>query len=413
MLLLYFSILYKTHILGSTYMVLELPKERSDFVAEVSSFIDTNYPQSLRDKINNRQEFTKKDYKLWHGILAKAGWGACHWPVEYGGTGWDEWNNYLFYSTLVRKNAHQILPFGINMLAPLLMAFGTDEQKKNFLPKIKTAQHIWCQGYSEPNAGSDLASLKMSAVKKGDSYILNGTKIWTTLAQVADWIFCLVRTNKDCKLQEGISFILVDMKSAGITVTPIITADRSHEVNQVIFDNVEVPVENLVGQENKGWDCAKYLLMYERSSFGANIAMLENILQDMKKFVTHPKASQSGYLQILKSNIVQAEADLCAAKYTMLRAICNDDKMYARKISSLLKVLVSRQIQAVTNLHMKLYQEMSMVNGAALSPDFFLGEHANIANLLSNKYLNHRKETIYAGSNEIQYNVIAKLILGL
>lgn len=393
-------------------MPLQLPKERADFVTKVSNFIDKNYPQSLREKIHNRKDFTREDYKLWHRILAKAGWGACHWPVQYGGTGWDEWNQYLFYSTLVRKNAHQILPFGINMLAPLLMAFGTPKQKEFFLPKIKTAEQIWCQGYSEPNAGSDLASLKMSAVKKGNQYILNGTKIWTTLAHVADWIFCLVRTSHDGKPQQGISFILVDMKTPGITVTPIITADRSHEVNQVIFEDVKVPTENLVGQENKGWDCAKYLLMYERSSFGANIAMLEDVLQSMKRTIADAK-TQSHYLNVLKISVCQQESELMADKHTMLRAICHQDKMYARKISSLLKVLVSRRIQAITDLHMKLYQELAIVNAAHLAPDFFLGTQANHASLLSNCYLNHRKETIYAGSNEIQFNVIAKLILGL
>ena len=397
-------------------MVLDLPKDRAAFVAEVSDFVDKHYPKSLRQKQFNRQEFTQADYKKWHGILAKAGWGACHWPVEYGGTGWDEWNNYLFYSTLVKKNAHQILPFGINMLAPLLMRFGTDEQKKFFLPKIKTAEHIWCQGYSEPNSGSDLASLKMSAVKKGDHYILNGTKIWTTLAQVADWIFCLVRTDKDCKPQAGISFILVDMKSPGIKVEPIITADRSHEVNQVVFEDVKVPVKHLVGAENKGWDCAKYLLMFERSSFGASTAMLENIVADMKKHILEVSSSHKDgtqYMSSLMAEVIRVEADLIAAKYTMLRAITHTDSMYARKISSLLKVLISRQIQEVTNCHMKLYQELSVVNGASLSPTFFTGEHENVANLLANRYLNHRKESIYAGSNEIQYNVIAKLILGL
>ena len=396
--------------------MIKLSKEREAFVEKVATFVDKNYPKKLRDKQKNRQEFTREDYKLWHGILDDAGWGAVHWPKEYGGTGWDELDNYLFFSTLVKKNAHQILPFGINMLAPLLMAFGTDTQKEFFLPKIKNADHIWCQGYSEPNAGSDLASLKMSAVKDGDAYILNGSKIWTTLAQHADWIFCLVRTNKDSKPQAGISFILVDMKSPGITITPIITADRSHEVNQVIFDNVKVSADNLIGEENKGWDYAKYLLMFERSSFGANIAWLENVIENMKgaikKASTLTKNDQT-YLDVLKMKVIQTEADLLAAKFTMIRAITHADKMHARKIASLLKVLVSRQIQAVTDLHLKLYQEFSVVNGAELSPNYFDNAFENQANLLGNQYLNHRKETIYAGSNEIQYNVIAKMILGL
>ena len=396
--------------------MITLSKERADFVKQVSDFVDNNYPKKLREKQKNRQEFDQSDYKLWHGILADAGWGAVHWPKEYGGTGWDELNNYLFFSTLVKKNAHQILPFGINMLAPLLMAFGTDTQKQQFLPKIKTAEHIWCQGYSEPNSGSDLASLKMSAIREGDHYILNGSKIWTTLAQHADWIFCLVRTDKNCKPQAGISFILVDIKPPGITVTPIITADRSHEVNQVIFDNVKVPASQLIGEENKGWDYAKYLLMFERSSFGANIAWLEEVVAEVKERIKEicalPDVNRS-YLDVLQIKVIQAEADLMAAKFTMIRAITHEDKMHARKIASLLKVLVSRQIQAITDLHLKLYQEFAVVNGACLSADFFAGAFENQANLLGNRYLNHRKESIYAGSNEIQYNVIAKMILGL
>ena len=402
-------------ISGSKHMI-ELPKERAEFVKEVSDFVDHHYPKSLRNKQQNRKDFSRADYKRWHGILDKAGWGACHWPVAYGGTGWDEWNNYLFYSTLVQKNAHQILPFGINMLAPLLMAFGTDWQKSYFLPRIRSGQQIWCQGYSEPNAGSDLASLQMRAVRHGDHYVLNGTKIWTTLAHVADWIFCLVRTKKDGKRQAGISFVLVDMSSPGVNVHPIITADRSHEVNSVTFDNVKVPVTHLVGEENKGWDCAKYLLMFERSSFGANIAMLENILDDMQRFlcdVCQQQPSQRSYGDALIAQCVATKAELMATKMTMLRAITHRDPMYSRKIASLLKVLVSRSIQSVTDCHMKLYQELSVVNGASLGPTFFIGAHENMATLLANKYLNHRKESIYAGSNEIQYNVIAKLILGL
>ena len=397
-------------------MIIPLPEERAAFVAQVSDFIDHKYPKSLRNKQAKRQEFTRVDYQRWHGILAKAGWGACHWPVEYGGTGWDEWNNYLFYSTLVKKNAHQILPFGINMLAPLLMAFGTPEQKSFFLPKIRSGQQIWCQGYSEPNAGSDLASLQMRAERQGDHYVLNGTKMWTTLAHVADWIFCLVRTSKEGKPQAGISFILIDMSSPGITVNPIITADRSHEVNTVIFDQVKVPVTNLVGEENKGWDCAKYLLMFERSSFGANIAMLEVILDEMKACIcnlSEKDRTRSAFYDTLLSHCLRVESDLVAAKLTMLRALTDPDAMHARKISSLLKVLVSRCIQSVTDCHLKLYQELSLVNGAALAPTFFLGAQENFATLLANRYLNHRKESIYAGSNEIQYNVIAKMILGL
>lgn len=398
-----------------------LSKEDQDFVDKIAHFIDENYPESLRRKQKMRQAFDQSDYKLWHGILAKKGWGAVHWPKAYGGTDWSEWQHYLFFSTLARHDALQVLPFGINMLAPLLMAYGTEEQKAYFLPKIINAEHIWCQGYSEPNAGSDLASLRMKATREGDEYVLNGAKIWTTLAHVADWMFCLVRTTSDGKPQAGISFILVDMKSPGVTVTPIITADRAHEVNQVVFDQVRVPVSNIVGKENQGWECAKYLLMFERSSFGANLAWLEVIVEQMQASIKdamreHESSKsrvQNYYLISLMQAVLEVKTDLLATSLMMERTVCHDDKMHARKIASLLKVLVSRNIQQVTDLHLKWYQELAMINGANLPHDFFTDACANTANTLGNRYLNHRKESIYAGSNEIQYNVIAKLLLGL
>lgn len=400
---------------------MRLSTEDQAFVNEITEFIEKNYPDSLRYKQMTRQVFDQSDYKLWHGVLAKQGWGAVHWPKAHGGTDWNEWQHYLFFSTLARHDALQILPFGINMLAPLLMAYGTEEQKALFLPKIINAEHIWCQGYSEPNSGSDLASLRMKATRDGDHYVLNGAKVWTTLAQVADWMFCLVRTSSEGKPQAGISFILVDMKTPGITVTPIITADRSHEVNQVVFDHVRVPASNLVGKENQGWECAKYLLMFERSSFGANLAWLEVIIDKMQHLIaeamhTHDFPSTDHrhfYLVSLMQAVQEAKTDLLATSFTMKRAVCHPDKMHARKIASLLKVLVSKNIQQVTDLHLKLYQELAMINGANLVFDFFDDAYANTANTLGNCYLNHRKESIYAGSNEIQYNVIAKLLLGL
>src|SRR5918996_405829 len=254
---------------GASPMDLNYSPEETAFRDEVRSWLDQNLPPDLRDKVREYQELSKDDLERWHKILAQKGWVAPDWPVEWGGTGWNVVQRYIFEEECGYAGTPPLVAFGLRMCAPVLFRFGTDAQKQRFLPKIYSGEEFWCQGYSEPGSGSDLASLKTKAVRQGDHYVVNGQKIWTTLAHYADWIFCLVRTDPNTeRRQEGISFLLMDMKTPGITVRPLILMDGAHEVNEVFFDDVKVPVENLVHEEGKGWTVAKYLLGYERMNTG-------------------------------------------------------------------------------------------------------------------------------------------------
>ena len=245
-------------------MDLRFTPEEAAFRDEVRGFFRTALPEPIRRKLVDGHHPSKEDIVTWQRILNARGWAVPHWPVEYGGTGWSPVQQYIFLDEMQQAPAPQPLPFGVNMVGPVIFTFGTDAQKSRFLPRIANLDDWWCQGFSEPGAGSDLASLKTTAKRDGDHYVVNGQKTWTTLAQHADWIFCLVRTDPAAKKQEGISFLLIDMKTPGVTVRPIQTIDGGHEVNEVFFDDVRVPVENLVGEENKGWDYAKFLLGNER-----------------------------------------------------------------------------------------------------------------------------------------------------
>ena len=246
-------------------MDLSFSPEDAAFREEVRRFIDENYPENLKGKLDEGEEWSKEDYLSWHRILGRKGWVAPAWPTEYGGPGWSATQRYIFSEELARADTVPILPFGISMVAPVIYTFGTPEQKARFLPRILSGEDWWCQGYSEPGAGSDLASLRTKAERDGDHYVVNGQKTWTTLAQHADWGFFLVRTDASVKAQEGISFLLIDMKTPGITVRPIITLGGEHEVNEVWLENVRVPVENRVHEENNGWTCSKFLLAHERT----------------------------------------------------------------------------------------------------------------------------------------------------
>ena len=392
-----------------------LSDEHLALVNDVESFIANDYPKAIADKVKKRQPLSREDFCTWQQSLYKKGWGAPLWPKKFGGTGWNELEKYLFYSTLYRHDLIIQLPFGPSMLAPVVMAFGSKAQQQTYLPRILKGDDIWCQGYSEPNSGSDLASLKMKAEKRTDHYLLNGTKIWTTAAQFANMIFCLVRTKSKGKPQEGISFVLVDMSLPGVTVEPIITADREHEVNQITFENVKIPLENLVGEENKGWQYAKYLLTFERSSFGARLARVEyevsTLIKNINNQIRHSPSNAA--LTARLHSLYQLEADCVAARLTLYRAVTSSNPGYALKVSSIIKVLSTRLIQALSDLNLKTLGQHTLVNGRSLAFDYFDSSERNHANLLANQYLNQRKESIYAGSNEIQFNVIAKLILGL
>src|ERR1700733_8451905 len=263
-------------------MDLRFTPEENAFRADVRAFMQDNLPAAIRSKMVEGRRLGKDDLVTWQSILNAKGWAVPHWSKEWGGTGWSPVEIYLFRDEMQQAPAPEPLPFGTNMLGPVLIAFGTEAQKKRFLPRIANLDDWWCQGFSEPGAGSDLASLRTQAKRDGDHYVVNGQKTWTTLAQYADWIFCLVRTRTDGKPQAGISFLLVDMKTPGVSVHPIITLDGAHEVNEVWFEDVRVPAGNLVGEENQGWTYAKFLLGHERTNI-AGIGASKRELQRLKK----------------------------------------------------------------------------------------------------------------------------------
>ncbi|MBI1250992.1 MAG: pimeloyl-CoA dehydrogenase large subunit [Alphaproteobacteria bacterium] len=397
-------------------MNLDFSPEETAFRDEVRSFIDDHFPAHLREK-TSRDEMDREDFLAWHKVLFKKGWVAPAWPVEYGGTGWTPTQRYIWAEENARAETTPLLPFGLSMVGPVIYTFGTPEQKQRFLPRILSGEDWWCQGYSEPGAGSDLAGLRTTAVRQGDKYVLNGQKTWTTLGQFADWGFFLCRTDPDAKKQEGISFILVDMKTPGITVRPIITLDGSHEVNDVFLDNVEVPVENLVGQENKGWTCAKFLLAHERSGI-AGVARSKKGVQRLKELARAelagdgtPLVSDSAY----RRKIAELEVDLAALEYTELRVLANEQAGRGPGVeSSLLKIKGTEIQQRLTELVLEAVGEYAAPDFRGFPPDsneFPIGP--SYAPRAAPAYFNMRKTSIYGGSNEIQRNIIAKMVLGL
>ncbi len=283
-------------------MNIDFSAEELTFQQEVSAFLAAELPSDIRDKAANSIELTKDDFVTWQKILAKKGWAATNWPVEFGGTGWTPTQKYIFDNECAKVGAPEVIAFGLKMVAPVIYLYGNEEQKQRFLPDILASNVWWCQGYSEPNAGSDLASLKTTAIRDGDEYVVNGTKTWTTLGQHADWIFCLVRTGAaDVKNQNAISFLLINMKTPGIKLSPIYLLDGSPEVNEVHFDNVRVPAENLIGEEGKGWTYAKVLLTHERTNI-AGVAKSKKRLQDLKEKAAHTSDGLSGTKTMLSDN---------------------------------------------------------------------------------------------------------------
>ena len=326
---------------------------------------------------------------------------------------------YILDQELALADTPTIIPFGVTMIGPVLMHYGTPKQQSFFLPKILNSDHWWCQGYSEPGSGSDLASLKTKAILKGDKYIINGTKTWTTLAQYADWMFCLVRTSFEGKPQEGISFIMIDMKTKGITVDPIITLDGAHEINTVYLEDVEVPRENIIFEENKGWTVAKFLLSHERTSIaavGKSISAVKKLKQ-----IANIELNNEGSLLItdkrFRDRLTTLEMDLKALEFTELRILSEENKGVAPgPEASLLKIRGSEIQQRITELTMNAVGYYGISNDLANSnadrsnssqfrPDYSQNTAAN--------YLNTRKTTIYGGSNEIQKNILSKMVLGL
>ena len=393
-------------------MDLNYSGEELAFRDEVRAWLRANLPGDLRDKVSANDHLSKDDLLRWHRILAQRGWIAPGWPAEWGGTGWNMVQRYLFEEECGYAGAPPLIPFGLTMCASVLLKFGTPAQKQRFLPRIYNGDDFWCQGYSEPGSGSDLASLKTRAARQGNHYVVQGQKTWTTLAHYADWIFCLVRTeNVPDKRQEGISFLLMDMKSPGITVRPLILMDGGHEVNEVFFDDVKVPVENLVHEEGKGWTVAKYLLGHERLNT-ARIGTSRRELERLKAFAGSQVKNGRPLIEDtrFRDKLSRVEIELMALEITNLRFL---DQMRGGRAPgaevSMLKITGTEIQQALTELMMEAAGPLAQ----AVSP---LGDAAGFdhyTSTLAPRYCNYRKTSIYAGSNEIQRNIIAKMSLGL
>ena len=396
-------------------MDLNYTSEDLAFRDQVRAFLEAKLPADLQQKVRKHLRMTKDDYVRWHKILAAQGWVAPGWPAEFGGPGWTAVQRHLFDEECARAGTPAILPFGVNMVAPVIMAFGSDEQKAHFLPRILSCEDWWCQGYSEPGAGSDLASLKTTAVRDGEHYVVNGQKTWTTLAQHADMIFCLVRTDSGVRKQEGISFLLIDMHTPGITVRPIRMLDEEHEVNEVFFDNVRVPVANLVGQENRGWTYAKYLLGHERTGIAA-VGRSKRELDFVKRYDQGQSRNGRPLLQdpYFAAKVATLEIELMALEMTVLRVLAQEHKAPGPE-ASVLKVRGTEIQQALTELMVEAAGPMAL----AFDPAYLdsASEHSvagdDDAAPLAGYYFNFRKTSIYGGSNEIQRNIITQMILGL
>jgi pimeloyl-CoA dehydrogenase large subunit len=397
-------------------MDLSYSKEEMEFREEVRDFFQTAVPKETRRKLLEGRHLSKEDMVTWQRILNKKGWAVPHWPVQWGGTGWDSVRLYIYNEEMQLAPAPQPLAFNTSMLGPVLYNVASEEQKKYYLPRIANLDDWWCQGFSEPGAGSDLASLKTKAERKGDVYVVNGQKTWTTLAQNADMIFCLVRTDPNAKnRQSGISFLLIDMKSRGITVRPIVTIDGGREVNEVFFDNVEVPVANLVGQENKGWDYAKFLLGNERTGI-ARIGASKERLRRIRELAA---AVKSGGKPIIEDprfleKLTAVEIELKALEMNQMRVVAAEkhrEKGKPDPASSILKIKGSELQQATTELMMEVIGPFA----APFESDDEDGsnEIEEWTTQIAPNYFNYRKVSIYGGSNEIQRNIIAKAVLGL
>ena len=385
------------------------------FRDEVRTFLKEKLPARLSDKVRRGHRLAKEDYEEWHAILHARGWLAGNWPKEFGGCGWTAVERHIFEEETTNACAPRIVPFGIMMLGPVLQQFGSKAQQDHFLPRILNGKDWWCQGYSEPGAGSDLASLKTAAVRDGDHYVVNGQKTWTTLGQHADWIFCLVRTDPKAKPQEGISFLLIDMKSPGVTIRPIELLDGEAEVNEVFFDDVRVPAENLVGEENKGWTYAKYLLTHERTNI-AGVGFARAGLAALKRIAEQERANGKKLIEnpLFAARIAAVEIDLMAMATTNLRVLAAAKAGEAPGVeSSMLKIKGTQIRQEINDLARRAVGPYAMPfvsealdagsNVEPVGPDY--------AAPLTMQYLNNRKLSIYGGSNEIQRTIIAKTLL--
>ncbi|TAJ27398.1 acyl-CoA dehydrogenase family protein [Bosea sp. (in: a-proteobacteria)] len=398
-------------------MDLRFTPEETAFRDEVRSFFRTQVPAGIRAKVSEGRALTREDYVTSQRILNAHGYAVPHWPREWGGQDWTPIQRYVFTEEMLLAAVPLPLQFNCYMVGPVIAAFGSQAQKEKHLARIANLDEWWCQGFSEPGAGSDLASLKTKAVREGDHYIVDGQKTWTTLGQYADWIFCLVRTDPTARKQAGISFMLIDMKTPGITVRPIITLEGRHEVNEVFFDNVKVPVENLVGEENKGWDYAKFLLANERTGI-ARIGLSKERLARAKRLAKEMPAGE-GMLweeRDFRERVAAVEIELKALEITQMRVVAAQARSSDNRpdpASSILKIKGSQLQQATTELLLEVAGPFALA-----APDLLAPPHDgwpfdyDWADAAAASYFNNRKVSIYGGSNEIQKNIIAKAVLG-
>jgi alkylation response protein AidB-like acyl-CoA dehydrogenase len=398
-------------------MDLNFSKADLAFRDEVRTFLKENVPAELSDKVRRNLQLDREDYLVLHRVLYRQGWIAPAWPKEYGGTGWTLTQRYIFNEELAWADTPRVMPFGIQMVGPVIYTFGNAEQKAKYLPRILSGEDWWCQGYSEPGAGSDLASLRTRAVRHGDGYVVNGQKTWTSFAHYADHMFCLARTNVDAKPQDGISFLLIDMRQPGVEVQPIVTIDGTSDVNSVFLTDVRVPLEDRVGEENKGWTCAKFLLGHERAGIAA-VGRSKNALRRLKEIA---RAEQSNAKPLIAQRdfidkIARVEIELTALEYIELDVLSRESTGQGPGAgASMLKVKGTDVQQAITELVFEAlgyyalpYIRKAMHDGwnePPIGPDY--------AATQAPTYGNWRKASIYGGSTEVQKNIMAKMVLGL
>jgi hypothetical protein len=411
-------------------MDLNFTVEEQAFRQEVRAWVRANLPPDLSHKVFNSLHLSRDDLQCWAKILGRKGWLGWGWPKEHGGPGWNAVQRHLFEEECALAGAPRVVPFGPVMVAPVIMAFGTREQQQRFLPGIASGDVWWSQGYSEPGSGSDLASLKCKAERRGDYYLVNGQKTWTTLGQHGQWIFCLVRTGNEGKPQTGISFLLIDMKSPGVSVRPIVMLDGAHEVNEVWFDNVEVPADQLIGEENKGWTYAKYLLSHERT----NIADVNRAKRELERLKRIAKAEGLWSDLRFRDQIALLEVDIVALEMMVLRVVTDGPSPpegvgplgAARRgpaesggrqsldIAGLLKIRGSEIQQRYTELMMLAAGPFALPFIREAMEAGWQGDHVGAAHCapLAATYFNYRKTSIYGGSNEVQKNIVAQTVLG-
>jgi pimeloyl-CoA dehydrogenase large subunit len=400
-------------------MDLRFTDEENAFRSQVRRFFRTQIPADIRRKASQGEEVSRKDIVTSQRILNAKGWATPRWPLEWGGQRWTPIQHHIFLEELQFNSVPQPLQFNVDMVGPVIAAFGSEEQKRRFLPRAANLDDWWAQGFSEPGAGSDLAALKTRAVRDGDTYVVNGQKTWTTSAQNANWIFCLVRTDPQAKKQMGISFLLIDMAAPGVTVRPIVTIDGRREVNEVFLDEVRVPAANCVGEENKGWDYAKFLLANERTGI-ARVGLTKQRLARVKEIARNTPAGEGTLWdnQAYRAKVMLAEIELKALEITQMRVVAEAARSGGNRpnpASSILKIKGSELQQTVSEL---------LLEAAGPNALAFRGDHHEAgsndplaelawAGLAVQNYFNTRKVSIYGGSNEVQHNIIAKAVLGL